>query len=265
MWVPRLVGVVIFVGALILLWSLGQAGRTDPEPVPQAVSVSAPTEAVRPAIAVGLSPQVVRTAAPEARPAQPRKQPKARRPGARVEGVVVDETGALVPGALVLVEQCGGTTVQRAGDGTFRIEVGLGDSCFVRAQRPESTTGSMSSPAVVHRGDGDLNEVVLVVPSQPTGEPGLLVRPGETGPTIASIVKASPAASADLAVGDLLLGVEGKRVASLDIDEVERRLGGPPGSVVTLRLGYEADDGRWVERDLEIERVVLQDPELLPD
>jgi carboxyl-terminal processing protease len=102
-------------------------------------------------------------------------------------------------------------------------------------------------------------EQVAAMRSESPGEFGGLgvdLERGEAGLVIVARHPGTPAERAGLAPGDVLLAVEGEAVAPLTLTEAGRRVRGPPGSTVTLRL-RRARTGREETLRVVRERVRL--------
>lgn len=64
---------------------------------------------------------------------------------------------------------------------------------------------------------------------------------------VASVEPGSPAAQAELQVGDVVAEIEGKSTRKMPVWEAQEILGGEPGSVVTLKVLHQGD-----EKDVEL-------------
>lgn len=90
--------------------------------------------------------------------------------------------------------------------------------------------------------------------SQPFGGVGLQLGRGNGGTIVVfRVLEGSPAAKHGIAVGDLVLKVDGRAVAGLSPDEVEEWLSGEPGTAVDMTLSKNG-----TAYTLKLERVVLK-------
>ncbi len=88
---------------------------------------------------------------------------------------------------------------------------------------------------------------------------GVAVGPNRRGLLIARVFEASPAARASLRAGDLIVAVNGRKLAGLSPDAAAALIKGPPGTDVELAIS-EQRAGHTVTRTLKITRATISEP-----
>ena len=151
-----------------------------------------------------------------------------------VLGRMVDETGAPLGGAFVTLDRSpsiGGDERFSGPDGRFRlVNVAPGNhsySAFSPSFR--STTGNFS----LQPGQAlDLGDVRLQRTSTPPGNVGIGIGGSDAAVQVSFVFPDGPAARAGMQVGDQLVQIDGKAVATLS--DARARLPGDPGSIVSV-------------------------------
>lgn len=86
---------------------------------------------------------------------------------------------------------------------------------------------------------------------------GMTVSEVDRGLRVARVFEGTPAESSGIAVGDVIVAVEGKSIAGEDSTEASARIKGPPGTEVEITVR----DGKTGEkRDIEVERATVRIP-----
>jgi carboxyl-terminal processing protease len=88
---------------------------------------------------------------------------------------------------------------------------------------------------------------------------GVVVDTQHRGLLIARVFDASPASRAGLKAGELIVGVNGRRLLGLSADASTALIKGPPGTDVTLQV-QSAARGRQSERSVKITRATVSEP-----
>ena len=151
-----------------------------------------------------------------------------------VLGRVVDETGAPVPGAFVTLDRTpsiGGDERISGSDGRFRlVNVAPGSHSYLAfAPNFRSTQNNFS----LQPGQAlDLGDVRIQRTSTPPGNVGVAIGGSDAAVQVSFVFPEGPAARAGMQVGDQLVQIDGKAVAT--ISDARTRLPGDPGSMVSV-------------------------------
>ena len=88
---------------------------------------------------------------------------------------------------------------------------------------------------------------------------GVAVNPNRSGLLIARVFDSSPAARARLRAGDVIVAVNGRKLAGLSAERAAKLIKGPPGTDVRLRV-REHRRGRTLALTLLITRALISEP-----
>ena len=151
-----------------------------------------------------------------------------------VLGRIVNETGAPVAGAFVTLDHSpsiGGDERSSGPDGRFRlVNVAPGGHSYLAfAPNFRSTTADFS----LQPGQAlDLGDVRIHGSSTPPGNVGVAIGGSDAAVQVSFVFPDGPAARAGMQVGDQLVQIDGKAVATLF--DARTRLPGEPGSLVSV-------------------------------
>ena len=86
---------------------------------------------------------------------------------------------------------------------------------------------------------------------------GVTVSETKRGLRVAQVFEGAPAVDANIGVGDLIVGVDGKSLKGVSADAAASRIKGPPGTSVELTV---IDAGSGKKRDVEVDRASVKVP-----
>ena len=128
-------------------------------------------------------------------------------------------------------------------DGFFEFLVDAPADCTVMGRRVDGLLFAYSKPVEVYVEPGELFEADLIVPAARTGGLGVAIGEHPDGVLIQRVHDGTPAARAGLESGDVIVEVDGKASADLDLQEFIRQATGAEGTdveVVVMRSdGFE--------------------------
>ena len=157
-------------------------------------------------------------------------------------------------GGWVRVLDCRVLSRTRRG-GAFHLIVAPGP-CELRGERRDGMLTVFGTARTVHPEAGDRLEVSLSMPEGRVGGIGVRFQPESEGMRVVHLVEGSPAWSAGLEPGDLIVEVDGASTADMESVEFIQRMTGEEGTDVSFVIGWDGDTG-WTEETLDVARRYL--------
>jgi hypothetical protein len=159
------------------------------------------------------------------------------KPTASVHGRLMDSTTkAPMDSALIFIEgeRRPGMDAPTTRDGRFTLE-GLSAGEHVLLIVPGGARAPERKPIKLEEGQVlDLGDILIGPPRPPPGSVGVMLETAGTQVIVSELLPGSPAASAGVQVGDVVLEVDGTPVTALG--DAFRRLPGAPGSTVVIKV-----------------------------
>ncbi len=158
------------------------------------------------------------------------------------------------PSGWVRVLDCKVLSRTRRG-GAFHLIVAPGP-CELRGERRDGMLTVFGTARTLRPRAGDRLEVSLPMPEGRVGGIGVRFEPESEGMRVLHLVEGSPAWSAGLEPGDLIVEVDGAPTADMESVEFIQRMTGEESTDVSFVIGWDGDTG-WTEESLDVARQYL--------